>query len=143
MKLERLTTRQCRISDHNYVYRLTRRCLCKYIIRYRKWDKNYFDKHFKERYKNRLIITSGKRKIGMYEIQEMGNHLFITNILLTESYRNKGIGSYLINKFIKETKKKKVRIEYWEGNPAGRLYKRLGFKQVEKRDHKIILEKQI
>jgi len=73
----------------------------------------------------------------------MGNHLFITNILLTESYRNKGIGSYLINKFIKETKKKKVRIEYWEGNPAGRLYKRLGFKQVEKRDHKIILEKQI
>ena len=143
MKLEKLTTRQCKISDYSFIYSLTRRCLFKFINKYSKWDKKFFDNKFQKRYKNIVILLVGKRRIGYYEISEKKDFLYINDILLTGSYRNKGIGSYLLRKFKDETKKKKLCLEIWNGNPAINLYKKLGYKTTKIKNHKVLMEMNI
>ena len=142
MDIEKLKERKCKLSDYNFVYNLTRRCLFKYIDKYSKWNKSFFDKKFATRYKNVIILMIGKKRVGYYELKEEKDFLYVCDILLTESYRNKGIGSYLLKKF-ENTTKRKIRLEYYRGNPASRFYRRLGYKKINTKNNKIIMEKQL
>ncbi|PDY42067.1 hypothetical protein COO17_08965 [Bacillus wiedmannii] len=65
--------------------------------------------------------------------------LYIFNIAVLPSYRNKGIGSSLLNEAISITNKKdisKIYLEVAESNTiALQLYKKRGFKPIEKMEN--------
>ncbi|MBD3252197.1 GNAT family N-acetyltransferase, partial [Candidatus Pacearchaeota archaeon] len=67
--------------------------------------------------------------------------LDIQRIFVSKAYRNKGIGTYFIKKFENETKKKKVNLEVWKGNPAIKLYKKLGYKIIKYNNGKYQMQK--
>jgi ribosomal protein S18 acetylase RimI-like enzyme len=89
------------------------------------------------------MLEIGKKRIGFYSIEERKDHLYISRIYLTESYRKKGMGSYLIKMFEKQTKKKRILLEVWKGNPAKEFYQSLGFKAVGMKEHRYLMEKRL
>lgn len=58
------------------------------------------------------------------------SHQCLLAIIVSEKYRNKGVGTALLNHLIQNAPKFNLEIlhlEVYEGNPAIHLYKRLGF----------------
>ncbi len=140
MKIK-IEARNCKISDYSFVYNLTKRSVFDFVSRDVIWSKKHFDKDFHSEYKHLRILYLRKRKIGFYMLENKPTHLFVTKLYLTESYRNKGIGSHLMKKFELETKKKRVRLEVWKGNPAKNIYKKLGYKTIGYKNHKYLMER--
>jgi RimJ/RimL family protein N-acetyltransferase len=72
--------------------------------------------------------------INLYINQyEKIKHQSLFAILVGEEYRGKGVGTKLLEFLMKVAKEKfgitLLHLEVYEGNPAYRLYKRLGFKE--------------
>lgn len=61
------------------------------------------------------------------------SHQCLFAIIVGENFRNRGIGTALIEYMIEQAKEKfhieLLHLEVYEGNPAYRLYKRLGFQE--------------
>jgi GNAT superfamily N-acetyltransferase len=66
-------------------------------------------------------------------------HTCLFSIIVKGSMRGQGIGKYLLEELIKYAKERfKIEIlhlEVYEGNPARRLYERLGFKEFGRQNH--------
>jgi putative acetyltransferase len=71
-------------------------------------------------------------------------HQSLLAIIVDEKYRNKGIGKALLVRAIEEAKKKFkleiLHLEVYSGNPAYRLYERLGFKEFGRQPRFIKME---
>lgn len=78
------------------------------------------------------IITIDDRDVGWTQITSNDTDLFIDQIHLFEEVRGLGIGASLIKKFIKLADKQNlnVSLSLIKGNPAIKLYERLGFRLV-------------
>jgi len=66
-------------------------------------------------------------------------HQCLLSIIVAEDYRNKGIGTALMEELIKNAKEKFhleiLHLEVYGGNPAINLYRRLGFKEFGCQEH--------
>ena len=66
------------------------------------------------------------------EEQEWNNSFYISNIIVSQNERQKGIGKLLIQKIIEQAKNKKIRLISLETQntnvPAIKFYHKLGFK---------------
>ena len=80
---------------------------------------------------NSLICMEGV-PVGRLLVNREPSALHLIDIALLEEYRNQGIGSLLIGQLQKECTKEggTLRLQVLEGNPAIRLYRRLGFAET-------------
>lgn len=66
-------------------------------------------------------------------------HQSLFAIIVSEKFRNKGVGTALLNHLIKQAKEKFkleiLHLEVYQGNPAIHLYERMGFKQYGLETH--------
>lgn len=83
-----------------------------------------------------LVIESAGEGVGRLYVDRTESEIHILDIALLQSARGQGIGGLILNDLIGESRTtgKAVRIYVENFNPALRLYKRLGFKQVAKGD---------
>jgi GNAT superfamily N-acetyltransferase len=81
--------------------------------------------------------------IGILKAEERADCIYLGDIQIHHEYRNRGIGTSLIESVIRSASSvnKPVRLRVLSGNPAKNLYLRLGFKEVEKLDDCDILER--
>ena len=79
------------------------------------------------------IILSNDKPIGRLYVDKRKDEIRLIDIALVAEIRGNGIGSALINNILKQARAeaKPVRIHVEVNNPAMRLYKRLGFKQID------------
>ncbi len=79
-----------------------------------------------------LIVSNG-RPIGRIYVDQRDDEIRLIDIALLPEIRGNGIGSELINQVLNKarTLSKAVRIHVEVNNPAMRLYRRLGFKQID------------
>jgi putative acetyltransferase len=67
------------------------------------------------------------------------SHQCLFAIIVAEQFRGQGVGTELLNYMMKEAKEKKqielLHLEVYEGNPAYRLYERLGFVEYGRQPH--------
>lgn len=79
------------------------------------------------------IIFLQKRPVGRMLIKRSEDAFQIIDISLLPEARNTGIGAHLISKLLKEAAAvgKPVKLHVMAGNPARRLYERLGFIRIE------------
>ncbi|MFT4558000.1 MAG: ribosomal protein S18 acetylase RimI-like enzyme [Planctomycetaceae bacterium] len=79
------------------------------------------------------IIELKGRKIGRIYVHRQEHEIRLMDISLLPEYRNKGIGSMLIQELLDEADQngKKVSLHVESYNPARRLYVRLGFEKSE------------
>jgi GNAT superfamily N-acetyltransferase len=96
-----------------------------------KWDSTKFREYFEPSITN--IIQADGIDIGMIKVEERANCIYLGDIQIHQSYRNKGIGTSLIKSVIQSAviANKPVRLRVLKGNPAKELYLRLGFEEIE------------
>lgn len=67
------------------------------------------------------------------------SHQCLFGILVSEEYRGKGVGTRLLEELMKVAKEKFnieiLHLEVYDGNPAQRLYERLGFTEFGRQTH--------
>ena len=105
------------------------------------WDNTKFREYFKPQCTK--IIQADGRDIGLLQVQERLDCIYLCDIQLDREYRNQGIGTSLIESVIRSAiiANKPVRLRVLRGNPAKKLYIRLGFKEIETFDDCDILER--
>lgn len=72
---------------------------------------------------------------GFSEFDLFRNTLFFSSFFINDSYRGRGFGRYtfeLIKKLAKKEGYTKIFLNVLHGNPAEKLYKKIGFKDLEK-----------
>ena len=79
------------------------------------------------------VVLSGDKPIGRLYVDQREDEIRLIDIALIPDSRGRGIGSQLINDILEHacSQSKAVRIHVEVSNPAMRLYKRLGFKQID------------
>jgi ribosomal protein S18 acetylase RimI-like enzyme len=79
-----------------------------------------------------LVVATDGRDIGRLYRWERDDELHLIDIALLPEWRNRGIGSSLMEGLLAEADRRGMRVtlyvEHW--NPARRLYDRLGFEAV-------------
>jgi len=78
------------------------------------------------------IVVSGGRPIGRRLTARAADGLHLVDIALLASYRNQGIGTQLIRELMEQSRGAGcgLHLHVLRGNPAQRLYERLGFQQT-------------
>ncbi len=116
------------------------------------WDEQRHCKEpeFPEQYR---IVMVGEARIGFFRLVESttttpagstARLLSISTIQLIAGARNQGIGTQLlvgIEAHARSTNVRALRLRVFHGNPAKKLYRRLGFHEVESDEHSSTLEK--
>jgi ribosomal protein S18 acetylase RimI-like enzyme len=79
-----------------------------------------------------FLIVYKEFKVGKFLISKAGQEWVIIDIALLPDYQNQGIGTYLIQQFLKEAALSgaSVRLSVLLSNQARRLYERLGFEVI-------------
>lgn len=89
---------------------------------------------FRESFNHKLvkIIQCDGSDIGMIKVEKRARFIFLGDIQIFRKYQNKGIGRKLITDVLEQARKNKlpVKLRVLKGNPAIRLYRRLGFKRT-------------
>lgn len=100
---------------------------------------------FKEKYPGAFyqIVMYKKKPAGRFYIRESENEILLMEISLLPQFRNKGIGTYLIEEAIKKSValNKKVSLHVKQGNPAFNLYRRLGFVHIKMNGNHFYMER--
>jgi len=96
------------------------------------WDEkkqdHYADMDFDSR--NPHIIQYEEKPVGVIGWQEKHDHIWFGPIFVLPQFQNKGIGSFLVKQFIKDSEEKNIalRLQTLRMNErAKKLYERLGF----------------
>lgn len=138
----KITTRQCKKTDYDFIFGIVKKTIFPFVAKYYAPSKEMFDERFYKDYKEKIILCSGKREIGYYQLTPSKNILNITGIFLLPQYQGKGIGKYFMEYF--ETLGfNGINLQVWENNPAYKFYKKLGYKVVAKKKHKYFMEKKL
>jgi ribosomal protein S18 acetylase RimI-like enzyme len=87
-----------------------------------------------------FLILFNSVKAGRLQINKDEKEIRIINISLLPAFRNKGIGSKILNNIIIEASHTPVFLEVDKTNPAQKLYSRLGFKIVQQNEIKYLMK---
>ena len=137
--------RKCEYGDKEFIYDTTKETLYPYISKFLNPTRERFDAQFEKFWNDGvMILTHNGKMIGFYQLKTEGEVLEVVKIFFIPEYQKKGLGTLFMKKFeeiAREQKKKKLRLEVWENNPAVEFYKKQGFKPIETVEHKIHMEK--
>lgn len=121
-------------SDINYLKEVKANTIFSYVTNLTSFEKdkinNYINRQILLEIKNYKIIMSNDKIIGCYLVTKKDNDILIDEIFIEESYRDKGIGTNIINAILKEHDIVYLWV-YKENIKAISLYKKLGFEVVE------------
>ena len=98
-----------------------------------------------------MLIIYDNQIIGSYTCTRIDDHYNFQNFFILPKYQNQGIGSFVLKTVLDITDKAgwPVRLVYWDFNPSGRLYTRMGFKTTGRHDFEgrqeywVIAERQV
>jgi ribosomal protein S18 acetylase RimI-like enzyme len=103
--------------------------------------------HYQQHYADASfdVILWDDRPAGRLYVERRDRELRIVDIALLPAYRNRGIGSRLLNELIAEANAagKPVSIHVEHNNPALRLYQRLGFQQRDTHGVYLLMERPV
>lgn len=125
--------RKCTDSDLDFITDLKRLCLKWYIEVIYGWD----DEIQRQRTLDELSRLSDKMRIITVDGTDAGvttfyedNGVYVVGLIMIHpDYQNRGIASSILNEYISAAKAehKKITVKTYSGNPARRLYGRMGF----------------
>jgi ribosomal protein S18 acetylase RimI-like enzyme len=101
-----------------------------------RWDEDRFVALFYRGYEHgqtRIICVKGE-VVGFIQVVDFADRLYLRQIHLIDGFRGRGIGSTLIDAELKRGTQtgRPVTLDVMHGNPARRLYVRLGFETTGK-----------
>ena len=90
------------------------------------------------------IIIYKKKSAGRFYTWETDNEIRLIDITLLPAFRGKGIGTHLLQELIKKSNavQKKLSLHVEPGNPALKLYQRLGFSYIKNNGRHYYMERE-
>lgn len=140
------TFRPCVLDDFDFLFMLKKDNFRRYIEEIWGWNeeeqKNRLKEDLKIHLDHKKIILLDDKPIGVYvtHFTEKGD-LFINEISILKEYQNKGIGTNIISKQLKENKGTRKILQVFKNNPAKKLYEKLGFKVYNETETHYQMEK--
>ncbi len=127
--------RQATEDDFDFLYRLHVATMKEYVAAVYGWDDAFQERYFKEKFDPtscQIVVVEG-RDVGMVRVDESEGELYIDNIHILPEYQNRGLGTAILEDILRSAKERglPVALRVLKGNPAKRLYERLGFAAVE------------
>ncbi|HEX8369174.1 MAG TPA: GNAT family N-acetyltransferase [Pyrinomonadaceae bacterium] len=128
----RITFRQIKIKDFEFLWQLHNAALKKYITATWGWNEALQRQFFAESFNpedGKIVVADGK-DAGFLRISEKETEIVLISIRLLPEFQNRGIGTKLIKDVLDQAraKNKPVRLQVLKVNPAQNLYEKLGFK---------------
>jgi ribosomal protein S18 acetylase RimI-like enzyme len=122
-----ITLRPATRQDLDFLDPLYAAAMRPYFERMEKWNPLLFRVTFDESVSH--VIQYVGRDIGFLKVRREAGEIFLGDIQLLPEFRNQGIGTHLIRAVMKEAAASQaaVWLKVLKGNPARRLYERLGF----------------
>ncbi|MDB4837851.1 GNAT family N-acetyltransferase, partial [Marinomonas sp.] len=118
-------------TDIDFAFEVKRQVMGPHIQAKWGWDEGFQRTLHTQRYTEKpwFLILLNNEPVGTVSIHELPEHTRFGKFYLLNDYRNKGIGSKVLTRFLSECDKaaKLVVLEYLKWNPVGSLYKRHGF----------------
>ena len=112
-----------------------------YVELTHRWDPGHFRKNFDP--SQNQVITVGGQNAGLLKVNETRFHIRLLDIQLWPEFQNRGTGSAILQSIIARADRLKLPIilRVLNGNPARRLYQRLGFVEVELLENAIAMRR--
>ena len=139
------TLRQATANDYHFLYRLHAATIREAVeATFGPWDESFQQARFEEHFQpevRQIIVVEG-RDVGVLQVEEREDHVFLGLIEVTPEMQNRGLGTRVINDVLAQAQArgKAVRLQVLKGNPgARRLYERLGFAIVEEREERYVM----
>ena len=121
-------------SDYPFALALYLEGAKEHLTKIGRWDEDRFAVLFREGYKQgqTQIISIDGRVVGFIQMVDFADRLYLRQIHLIDGFRGRGIGSTLIGAELKRGAEsdRPVTLDVMHGNPARRLYVKLGFEST-------------
>src|SRR5437879_4560285 len=129
--------RPARRDDENFLYALHRESMHDYIDAIWGWNEQWQRAHFAAEYapaRNAIVVLTrgAPRDIGRVSLTRHWRTVFLRDIELAADARNRGLGSAIVAAVLQIARERGrcVELRVLHGNPAQRLYARLGFRAI-------------
>jgi len=123
-------------GDYSFALALYLEGAKEHLTKIGRWDEDRFVALFREGYKQgrTQIISVDGRVVGFIQVVDFADRLYLRQIHLVDGFRGRGIGSTLIGAELKRGGEtgRPVTLDVMHGNPARRLYMKLGFESTGK-----------
>ena len=135
--------RQAKATDFDFLYRLKVVCLKKYVAAIWGWDDDFQRSHFAAHFDpagSHIVVVYG-RDAGQLSVMDRSEERYLSGIYLLPAYQGQGLGGQIIGDVLAGARdsNRPVRLQVLKGNPAGRLYERLGFSEVGRTQSHILM----
>jgi len=122
-------------ADLDFLWNLHRAAFQEYVDAIWGWD----DADQEQRYRNKFdpaglqVIQLQGQDAGVLWVEEKADHIYLDYIAILPQFRNQGVGTQVVRQIIATAAAKglPVALQVLRGNPARRLYERLGFVVTE------------
>ena len=131
--------------DYNFVFNLFKTVYKDYVIKFWSGRDDEFQNHFHEtRFKPEKIqiILDSEKEIGVLELIEKEDQIYIEEIQIEPNSQGKGTGTEVINdiKKIAFNLNQSVGLSVLKINRAKKLYEKLGFNVIDQTETHFIME---
>lgn len=141
--LPRLSLEPAAESDRAFLWKLHRATMKPHVEKTWGWDEEwqraYFEAHVDPL--ERELVMLGDKPVGALEIETREEEIFIASLQIAPAYQGRGIGSQLLRSVQERARAEEcaVVLQVLKGNPARRLYTRLGFRETgQTRSHHLM-----
>ena len=118
-------------SDYDYLWWLHGATMRTYVEAIWGWDEAVQRQLFDDRFDpaRMEIIESAGQAVGYISVERRRGFIFLSAIEVAPDFQSQGIGTHLIRDLQDEAERQGIplRLRVLKGNPARRLYERLGF----------------
>lgn len=125
------TIRQATAEDVNILDRIHTKNMKGYVEKVYPWNPKLFRDIFVPQ--DYQVVEFKNIIIGFIKVIVTEDDIYLGEIQIDSNYQNQGIGTSIIKKIIEEAElnNKKLWLKVVKGNPAEKLYRRLGFTVFE------------
>jgi ribosomal protein S18 acetylase RimI-like enzyme len=140
------TLRPATKDDYDFLYALHVATMKKYVTAVWGWNESAQRQLFRARLDpehTQIVVVDGV-DAGVLKLDRGDTEYFVNNIGLMPEYQNRGIGTAILTDILREAREKglPVALGVLRGNPARRLYERLGFVVTQETEQRIYMRAQ-
>lgn len=130
------TLRKARDEDREFLWALHTAAMRSHVERIWGWDEADQRERFLAGFDptGRQIIELDGAPIGVWHVERHPDRVFLSGVEIMPAHQGRGIGSGLVRALQREAEDEglPVELQVLLGNPAVRLYARLGFRETER-----------
>ena len=131
--------RDYRVEDYPFIYELKKACYHPYVSAIWGWDeavqRAYFEQFIAAASGAIAVIEEDGIAVGMVNWRIEDGVYRIENICIVPERRNLGLGGQVLNWLMEHCGYREIALQVFKTNPAGRLYRRLGFEVEGETEH--------